>query len=313
VVKPALGIHDDASAHCDARSRCAIGSLVGIEWFECTIEIPAAHSESVANFLIDNGAPGLQSDECGGVARLTAYFSSEPPLHALACFCSAIGCPVPDAEGIRVRQVPNEDWGENWRAHFQPQGVGSRLFICPPWDCAAPAGCLVVVIDPGMAFGTGQHATTRGCLLLLEGAASSGQVTRALDVGTGSGILAIALAKLGLPDVWAVDTDATACAIAEANVATNAVAAPLHICLSLDDVSGTFDLVAANLFANLLEEMTPRLVGLLRPGGVLICSGFLTDDEHRVRRAYESRGLRLQRRHEEQSWVTLALHRPTEP
>lgn len=283
------------------------------EWFECTIEVPARHSESVANFLIDNGAPGLQLDECAGVARLTAYFSAQPPLDALACFCSAIGCPLSDTESIRVRPVPNEDWGENWRAHFQPQTVGSRLFICPPWDCAAPVGRLAVVIDPGMAFGTGQHATTRGCLLLLEGAITSGMVTRALDVGTGSGILAIALAKLGLPDVWAVDTDATACAIAEANVATNAVTAPVHICLSLDDVSGTFDLVVANLFADLLEEMTPRLVALLRPGGVLICSGFLTADEHRVQRAYESRGLRLQRRHEEQSWVTLALHRPAEP
>ena len=282
------------------------------EWFECTVEVANEHSDAVANFLIDNGAPGLQSHERDGSVEIVAYFSTQPPVEALRRFCASIGCPLRDNGGsIRVRQVPHEDWAENWKLHFQPQAVGTRLYICPPWNCVAPAGRVSIVIDPGMAFGTGQHATTRSCLLLLERAMDDCAMTRALDVGTGSGVLAIALAKLGLSEVWAIDTDASACTSAEANAIRNGVEACVHIRSSLDKVSGAFDLVTANLFANLLEEMALRFVGLLRPGGVFICSGFLNADERRVRRTYEARGLRLVRRHEEQSWVTLTLQRPT--
>jgi len=212
---------------------------------------------------------------------------------------------------IMLKRIRQEDWAESWKLHFQPQAVGTRLYICPPWNCVAPAGRVSIVIDPGMAFGTGQHATTRSCLLLLERAMDDRGVTRALDVGTGSGVLAIALVKLGVLEVWAIDTDPMACTIAAANAVCNGVETCVHIRSSLDEVSGAFDLVTANLFANLLEEMAVRLVGLLRPGGVLICSGFLNADELRVRKTYEARGLRLVRRHEEQSWVTLTLQRLT--
>ena len=282
------------------------------EWFECTIEVAEEHGDAVASFLIDNGAPGLQSNERDGSVEIIAYFSRKPPVEALGRFCASIGCPLRDNGGsIRVRQVPHEDWAENWKLHFQPQAVGTRLYICPPWDCVAPAGRVAIVIDPGMAFGTGQHATTRGCLLLLERAVEDRAVTRALDIGTGSGVLAIALAKLELPEVWAIDTDPNACTIAAANAVCNGVEAYVHIRSSLDEVPGAFDLVTANLFANLLEEMAARFVALLRPGGVLICSGFLNADELRVRSTYEARGLRLARRHEEQSWVTLTLQQST--
>lgn len=280
------------------------------EWFECTIEVPAEHGDVVANFLIENGAPGLQADDHDGLVRLTAYFSVEPPVDALVRFCASIGCPLVN-ENIGVRQVPHEDWAENWKLHFQAQAVGARLYVCPPWDCAVPEGRVAVIIDPGMAFGTGQHATTRGCLLLLERAVEARIVTRALDVGTGSGVLAIALAKLGVSDVWAIDTDASACAIAEANAAENGV--DIWVRTDLDDAPGSFNLITANLYANLLEEIAAKLITLLQPGGVLVCSGFLTADEQRVRSAYEARGLRLVARHEEQSWVTLALERLIQP
>lgn len=281
-------------------------------WFECTVDVPIEHGETVANFLIERGAPGLQSEEGKGIARLTAYYSAPPPLDALVRFCASVGCPLHDNDSIRVRRVPHEDWAENWKAHFHPQALGERLYICPPWDCVAPAGRLAVVIDPGMAFGTGHHASTRGCLLLLEHALGDQRMERGLDVGTGSGVLAIALVKLGLTDVWAIDIDADACAIAEANAAHNSVEARMHIRHSLDEVPGTFDVLCANLFAHLLQQMAPELTDLVRPGGVFICSGFLINDEHAVCRAYEARGFHLARRHEEESWVTLALQRSPE-
>jgi ribosomal protein L11 methyltransferase len=281
-------------------------------WFECTVDVPIEHGEVVANFLIETGAPGLQSEEEDGIAHLTAYYSAPPPLDALVRFCQSVGCPLRANDSMGVRRVPHENWAENWKAHFHAQALGERLYICPPWDCAAPAGRVAVVIDPGMAFGTGQHATTRGCLLLLEHALGNRPVARALDVGTGSGVLAIALAKLGLTEVWAVDTDGDACAIAEANAASNEVAACLHIRRGLDEVPGTFDLLCANLFAPLLQELAPKLADRVRPGGVLICSGFLTKDEHQVSSVYEAYGLHLARRLEEDSWVTLALQGTTQ-
>lgn len=282
------------------------------DWFECTVDVPLDHSEIIANFLIEAGAPGLQSEEEDGIAHLTAYYSAPPRLDALVRFCASVGCPLRATDSIRVQRVPHENWAENWKAHFHAQLLGERLYICPPWDCVPPAGRVAVVINPGMAFGTGQHPTTRGCLLLLEHTVSNRPIARALDVGTGSGVLAIALAKLGVREVWAIDSDGSACAIAEANVASNGVAARVRIRHGLDEVTGRFDLLCANLFAPLLQELAPKLADLLRPRGVLICSGFFTSDEDTVSRAYKAWGLQLARRLEEESWVTLALQRTTE-
>jgi ribosomal protein L11 methyltransferase len=163
-----------------------------------------------------------------------------------------------------------------------------------------------------MAFGTGQHATTRGCLVLLETIVEHRAVTRALDIGAGSGVLAIAIAKLGVAEVWAIDTDARACAIAQENATCNGVAPQVVIRSSIDEVTSSFDLITANLFANLLDEMAGRCARLLRAAGVMICSGFLTTDESRVRSAYEAQGLHVLHRYEEQSWVALAVQRAAE-
>jgi ribosomal protein L11 methyltransferase len=278
-------------------------------WFECTVEVPVEYAEIVANFLIDSGAPGLQSEEGDGFTLLTGYFSDEPSVAGIERFCAHIGCALRNAGSIRVRPRPQEDWAENWKVHFRPHAVGNRLYICPPWDRVALPGRATIVINPGMAFGTGQHATTRGCLLLLGEVVADRRVQRALDVGTGSGVLAIALATLGVSEVWAIDIDAAVRAIAQQNVACNGVEAQVHIGSSLEDVSGRFDLIAANLFANLLEQMAVRLPCLLAPAGTLICSGFLTTDEPKVRAAYESSGLHLAQRHVEQPWVTVGLRR----
>src|SRR5512144_1617017 len=99
-------------------------------WFECTVDVPVEHGEIVANFLIERGAPGLQSEEGGGIAHLTAYYSAPPPLEALVRFCASVGCPLQDSQSIRVRRVPHEDWAENWKAHFHSQALGERLYVC---------------------------------------------------------------------------------------------------------------------------------------------------------------------------------------
>jgi ribosomal protein L11 methyltransferase len=279
-------------------------------WFEVSVEVPRSCSEAVANFLIENGSPGLQLEESNDTAVLTAYFTHAPVIDSLRQFSVAIGAaPSERVLQVRVRTIAEEDWADNWKRHFNPQCIGARLYVCPSWDCAPPAGRVAVIIDPGMAFGTGQHASTRGCLELLEHAVETQPVRRALDVGTGSGLLAIALAKLGVGEVWATDIDPAACAIATANAGLNGVRTQLHIASTFESTWGPFDLITANLFANILQELAPQLTRMLSPKGIVICSGLLVEDEQRVRTAYESLSCKLWERREEDSWVTLALRR----
>jgi ribosomal protein L11 methyltransferase len=283
---------------------------MAVTWFEMTVEVSRDLSEAVANFLVESGSPGTEWEEHDGDVRLIAYFSGPPPLEAIRRFCADIGA-ASGATAIRTREVADEDWSQSWRPHFRPQRIGDRLYVCPPWDSTPPPGRLKIVIDPGMAFGTGQHASTRGCLTLLEWAVLSRQIGRALDLGTGSGVLAIALAKLGAREVWAVDTDPQALAIAEQNCARNGVRPSLRFASNLDQVPEAFDFIIANLFANILTQRARQLTGLLAASGMLICSGLLSGEDERVRGAYEGCGLEFRKRYEEDGWVSLALQRST--
>jgi ribosomal protein L11 methyltransferase len=286
-----------------------------VTWTEVTIDVPRRHGDAVANFLIDCGAPGLQCAEDGDTARLTAYFWSQPPLDDLRCYCADLGCPADRPGGVEIdtRIIADEDWAQNWKLHSQPQLIGDRLYVCPSWAADTPAGRLRVVIDPGMAFGTGQHPTTRGCLRQIERLTAECPPARALDVGTGSGVLAIALAKLGVPEVWAVDTDTTACTVATENATVNDVATHVHIRSDLDDVPEAFDAIVANLYADALISLAPRFVADVRSAGTVIVSGLLLADEARVHAAYEPLGLTVVARDVEDAWVTLVLRKKTRP
>ena len=277
-------------------------------WTAVIITAAAELAESLGSFLIDQGAPGLQTEDVGDAVRLTAHFAGEPPLKALAHYCDVLreivpGAPPPE---IRVEQVPETAWAENWKAHFSPLPIGRTLFVHPPWVAEIPPGRVGIVIDPGMAFGTGHHASTRGCLCLLEQVMQRGGVRRVLDIGTGSGILAIAAAKLGAEEIWAVDTDPDACRVALENAQLNGVCAGLHVCTRIDDVPGTFDLVLANLLPPQLIELAEEIARRLRSGGVAIGSGILTDEAPAVINAWEAAGLDPHARWEEEGWVTVA-------
>jgi len=328
----------------------AIGRIMSVGWIELTVEVPPDWSEPVANFLIENGAPGLQFQEQRDSTLLVAHFSQTAPVEALRRFCSQL---TPERTSsrvdIRTRAVADEDWAENWKRYFQAQAVGEHLYICPPWAVGEPSpGRLRITMEPGMAFGTGQHASTRGCLELLERAIAGQRITRALDVGTGSGVLAIALAKLGVPEVWAVDTDPVACSVAQKNAALNGVAESIQVRPALADAPGTFDLVTANLYAAVLQELAPELTRRLSDGsdqhvgknvcsglpasdptgsgpsnrrqaqprrwrraGILICAGFLVTDETGIRNAYGA-DCNVLERWEHESWVSVMFERRAE-
>jgi ribosomal protein L11 methyltransferase len=210
---------------------------------------------------------------------------------------------------LATRIVHETDWAEAWKAHFPVMRIGRRLVIRPTWRRhRARPGDIVLALDPGMAFGTGLHPTTRLCLAAIETMADRGLVDEALvlDVGCGSGILAIAAAKLGAAEVLGLDTDEIAIEATGANVARNGLAGRIRARHgSLPSGAGPHDLVLANLIAGLLVELAPVLRDEMRAGGTLLASGIFVDREADVREAFASSGLDATRRTAEGDWIAL--------
>jgi ribosomal protein L11 methyltransferase len=210
---------------------------------------------------------------------------------------------------LRTRLVHEADWAEAWKAHFPVLRVGRRLVIRPTWRRHRRSpGDVVLALDPGMAFGTGLHPTTRLCLAGVEGLADRGAVTgrRVLDVGCGSGILAITALKLGAASALGVDTDPIAVEATMANARRNAVARRLQARQgSLPSSESPFDVVLANLIAGILVPLAPMLRDELRVGGSLLASGIFVDREAEVRAAFEANELAVVGRFAEGDWVAL--------
>ncbi len=280
-------------------------------WTAVTVITAPELAESLESFLLDRGAPGLQTEEAGERVRLIAHFAAAAPLAELDAFLAALGelFPAAPRPQIAVDTVADDGWADNWKAHFPPLAIGERLFVHPPWVDRIPAGRIGIVLDPGMAFGTGHHASTRGCLVLLERALRAGPGARVLDLGTGSGILAIAAAKLGAGEVWGIDVDPDACAVAVENAACNQVGDAIRITADATAVPGTFDIVLANLLAGALVDGAAEIAARLRSGGTAIGAGILRDEAPALRRAWRAAGLTDDGEHAEEGWVALAARR----
>ena len=216
---------------------------------------------------------------------------------------------------LTARIVREADWANAWKAHFPVLRVGRRIVIRPTWRRhRRRPGDVVLALDPGMAFGTGLHPTTRLCLAALEALADNGAIegARVLDVGSGSGILSIAAAKLGAASVLAVDVDPIAVEASAANARRNRLVRRIRAREgSAPTGEGPFAIVLANLIASLLVTLADGLVGDLRPGGTLLASGIFANREVEVVAAFEARGLAIARRWTEGDWVALEIVRPT--
>jgi ribosomal protein L11 methyltransferase len=216
---------------------------------------------------------------------------------------------------LQVTPVHEEDWAAAWKQHFPVLRVGRTMVIRPTWRRhRAQPGDVVLALDPGMAFGTGLHPTTRLCLAGIERWGDEGIVAgaRAIDVGCGSGILAIAAAKLGAASVLGVDPDPIAVESTLANAKRNGLARRIPARrASLPTDGGPWDLVLANLIASLLVTLSEELAAALRPGGRLLASGIFIDREPEVRSAFEASGLRIRERTGEGDWVALDVERPS--
>lgn len=214
---------------------------------------------------------------------------------------------------LQTRLVEEADWAGAWKAYFPVLRIGRRVVIRPTWRRHRRApGDVVLALDPGMAFGTGLHPTTRLCLAALEVVADRGELAdaRALDVGCGSGILAIAAAKLGAASVLGVDTDPIAEEATLANARRNRLVRKVHAREgSLPSGEDAFDVVLANLVAGVLVALAVPLHDELRPGGILLASGILDEREADVVAAFEAAGLVVTQRTTEGDWVALEARR----
>lgn len=211
---------------------------------------------------------------------------------------------------ISISGVCEEDWANSWKAYYKPIEIGEKMVIVPAWEkYDAPEGKLVVRMDPGMAFGTGSHETTRFVIGLLEKYVRGGE--RVLDVGCGSGILAICAAKLGAKECKAYDIDPVAVKVARENIKDsgldNVTCDVSDLLRGVDSRHGGYDVICANIVADIIIRMTPDIGAYMNEGAVILASGIISERAADVIECFEKYGLRVIEKAEENGWCALVV------
>ncbi len=301
-----------------------------MKWIEISITTSQEAQELISNFLMDLGSPGVILEDHSPLpsfseseidpkrevkdCTIKGYFPLEVDFTEVA---DQIGKYLAllesnqisvGAKTLQTRILQEEDWESNWKKYFKPFPVGKRLVIKPSWEsCETKPDQVVIDIDPGMAFGTGKHETTRLCLELLEENISPG--IRVLDVGTGSGILAIAAAKLGASQVLGIEIDPVAIQYARENLIKNAVQSKITLYLgsleSLGHVDEPFDLVLMNIRPQEILSLVEPLKKYLKPTSFLILSGILQTEEREFTEALKEKSLIIKEQKLKGEWIAL--------
>lgn len=297
-----------------------------VNWLSVTFTADAAHAEALSDALLALGAisvsvedadagterekpqfgePGSSPAPLWDHSRVIALFDQDAEI-ALIAASAAAEAGLDATPAFEITEIAEQNWVQLTQAQFRPIRVNDRLWIVPSWHAAPDPDATNLVLDPGMAFGTGSHPTTGLCLeWLCDHVRPTDSV---LDYGCGSGILAIAAARLGAASVTGVDIDENALAAAADNAARNGVAlALLH---SNKRIATKFDIVVANILANPLCVLAPLLASLTRPGGRIALSGILQAQAEQVRAAYRP-AFELQVGAEREGWVLLEGVAPT--
>jgi ribosomal protein L11 methyltransferase len=307
-------------------------------WAEVSCDVPTAAVDSLAEFLVELSGGGVSIEnlsvdtfsadtiEDSPVKSVKAYLPDDGELEGkiteITGFLASIAPTYPGfiPEPPSVSFLREEDWANNWKAHFKPSRIGSRLVIKPTWEDYTPAtGDIVIELDPGMAFGTGTHATTQLCLEAIEriffreppyDLQQPLTPRNIFDVGTGSGVLAIAAAKMGAREVTGIDIDPVAVEVANENLVLNHVEDMIRITTEpLEGVVGIFDIVVANILAEELVRLRTELVSRLAGGGILILSGILTEKEELVLNGFSTPLLSLVEITRSSEWSCLSYRR----
>ncbi len=257
-------------------------------WQKVTIKVAGEHADIAANFLAaltGSGvefATGKNTDTTHHIETISAYFTDDVTLNDkkrklkkfLANLSGQSSSPMPY---LKEEHIQEEDWGTSWKKNLKPIQISQRIIVKPSWEkYRAVQGKIIIDIDPGMAFGTGLHASTSMSLAFIDNCFTDKTAKSVLDVGTGTGILGIACALLGARTVLGIDNDPDAIAAARKNIRQNNIADLMSADkLELNHISGPFDLITANITHDILLEMTQKLIVLLAPGASLIMAGIL--------------------------------------
>lgn len=271
-------------------------------WLSISIETDCSHAEALADALLEAGALSAsiedadagtpdetpQFGEPGSVttpgwerSRVIALLESGTNAGELIAACTPIAG-LDEIPAFTQEEIAEQNWVQLTQSQFDPIRVSERLWIVPSWHEAPDPNAIILVLDPGMAFGTGSHPTTRLCLEWLERSVTPG--CSILDYGCGSGILAIAAAKLGASEVVGVDIDLQAVSAAISNAERNEVSA--HFDDSAKAIKGQFDIVVANILSNPLKALAPAICAHVRPGGKLALSGILAEQSEELIACY---------------------------
>lgn len=300
-------------------------SAAPCQWLKITLFCPLALLEPTADLLgVLSGTGVEQSPETAAGAVLSGFFQVGAPSGDASAAAPAEAIIVQVKEQLAdlfalYDQAPpeltttllaDEDWATSWQQFFKPFEIVPGLVIKPSWEAYLPdQGQQVIEMDPGMAFGTGQHASTRMALALIQEAMQQVAVTSALDVGTGTGILAMAAALFGAGQVVAIDNDPDAVHVAAENIAQNGLTATIATSATpLAEIQGRYPLVCANIVHDVLVEMAPDLAARTTSGGQLVLAGILHgDQEANIIAVYSRQGFAVENRLYQDEWVSLRL------
>lgn len=293
-------------------------------WVELSVDAPPEYAEPLSEIFHRYGEGGVAIEQPGGfnpdegesppvpdAVEIKTYLPMDATTRDRRERISAgvrLIARLAAVSELRERVVSEDDWRDSWKEFFHPLRIGRGIVICPTWrECETKAGDVVVRLDPGMAFGTGHHPTTRMCLELLERVVSRGDSV--LDLGCGSGVLSIAAAKLGAARAVGFEIDAAAVRAARANAEANGVSdrvETVHGTLpSAKAAARSFDLALANISARVVTDMAARLADCLAPGGTLIASGIIEARLEGAAAALESAGATVRERKMDGDWAAL--------
>ena len=286
-------------------------------WIELRVGVHPSLGEAVSNFLIEEGSPGVIQEDGPGFLRsrrewILAYFSSPRTFAVKRKKIERYLFSISKLHPVifRSRIIKEEEWAEAWKSNFKILKVSPRIVVKPPWETYAPLKEEIVIeIDPGMAFGTGTHPSTQMCLQVLdERIPAFHRQPSFLDVGTGSGILAIAAWKLGAKPVMAIDIDPVAVESARKNAKANKTGKGIAFRGgSLDGRRLSFDIVAANLLPQELLRLASPLSRMISPGGVAIVSGFLRKQRKEIAEAFGQYHLQVGLTKHSRGWACFEL------
>jgi ribosomal protein L11 methyltransferase len=288
-------------------------------YIKATLETPAGLADEAAGILVANGALGCAVERGGRAGprsqlpvKLEAYFTTLTPakLRAIRHTMRAAGMLTPSDRDGTPQSITDPGWATVWQSRFEPLPIGNHFLIVPPWHRATGTGRISITVLPGQAFGTGHHPTTSGALLAIDDLIAHHKIARVIDVGTGSGILAIAMAMLGVRKVTAIDNDATALSNARENAELNGVARRVTFSTTpIARMRGKFDLVVANILGKTLIAMAPDLKRLLARGGHLVLGGILAREAESVASHYAPE-LEIENAIVSRGWTTMVFRRP---